>query len=443
MSLVVRGRRVVLPGGVRAAAVHSEGGRITAVTALDDAPASAVTLDDDEVLLPGLVDSHVHVNEPGRTEWEGFATATRAAIAGGVTTVVDMPLNSIPPTTTVDALHVKRETAKGQVAADVAFWGGAVPGNLDQLRPLHEAGVVGFKCFLLDSGVPEFPPLDDAGLRAALSELATFDALLIAHAEDADVIAAAPPPDGSSYAGFLASRPRAAEESAITRLVAAARDTGARAHVVHLADAEALPVLRRARADGVRITVETCPHYLTFAAEQVPDGDTSFKCCPPIREAAHRDALWAALQDGDGGQQVIDMVVSDHSPCTADLKGLDSGDFGAAWGGIASLQVALPAVWTGARERGVGLDRVVRWMAEAPARLAGLPRKGAIAVGRDADLVAFAPEEKWTVGDLQHRNPVTPYAGRVLTGAVRRTWLRGRPADGAPIGRLLARGMPE
>jgi allantoinase len=438
MTLVVRARRVLLPDGERAAAVHTDGGRITAVTAFDDAPAGSITLADDEVLLPGLVDSHVHVNEPGRTEWEGFATATRAAIAGGITTVVDMPLNSIPPTTTVEALHVKRETAKGQVAADVAFWGGAVPGNLDQLRPLHEAGVVGFKCFLLDSGVPEFPPLDDAGLRAALAELATFDGLLIAHAEDADVIAAAPEPSGTSYAGFLASRPAAAEQSAIAGLVAAARESGGRAHVVHLADADALPLLRKARAEGVRITVETCPHYLTFAAEQVPDGATAFKCCPPIREAAHREALWAALREGD-----IDLVVSDHSPCTPELKRLDVGDFGLAWGGIASLQVALPAVWSGARARGRRLTDVVRWMAEAPARLAGLPRKGAIAVGRDADLVAFAPEERFTVGALHHRNPVTPYAGHELTGVVRRTWLRGQLADGTPIGELLDRGMPE
>jgi allantoinase len=437
-GLVVRARRVVLPEGERAAAVHSAGGRITALTAFDDAPASAVTLDDDEVLIPGLVDSHVHVNEPGRTEWEGFASATRAAVAGGVTAIVDMPLNSIPPTTSVEALHVKREVAKGQVAADVAFWGGAVPGNLDQLRPLHEAGVVGFKCFLLDSGVPEFPPLDEAGLRAALTELATVDGLLVAHAEDADVIASAPEAHGPSYAGFLASRPGTAEETAIGRLIACSRETGARTHVVHLADAAALPMLRRARAEGVRITVETCPHYLTFAAEQVPDGDTAFKCCPPIREAAHRDGLWDALGDGD-----IDLVVSDHSPCTPDLKRLDVGDFGLAWGGIASLQVALPAVWSGARARGLALTDVVGWMAAAPARLAGLPRKGAIEVGRDADLVAFAPDERFTVGQLHHRNPVTPYAGRELTGVVRRTWLRGQLADGSPIGRLLDRGMPE
>jgi allantoinase len=432
--LVVRARRAVLPGGVTSAAVHTEDGRITAVTPFDRAPADAVTLADDEVLLPGLVDSHVHVNEPGRSHWEGFASATRAAVAGGVTTIVDMPLNSIPPTTTVEALHVKRQTAKRQVAADVAFWGGAVPGNVDQLRPLLEAGVVGFKCFLLDSGVPEFPPLDDAGLRAALAELATVDGLLIAHAEDAAVIDAAPRPQGASYAAFLASRPGRAEETAIGGLIAAARDTGARVHVVHLADADALPLLRRARADGVRITVETCPHYLTFAAEEVPDGATSFKCCPPIREASHRDRLWDALVAGD-----IDLVVSDHSPCTPDLKRLDDGDFGAAWGGIASLQITLPTVWTGARARGIGLDRVVGWMADAPARLAGLSGKGAIAVGKDADLVAFAPDERWTVGHLQHRNPVTPYAGRELTGAVRRTWLRGQPADGAPIGGLLER----
>ncbi len=436
MSLVVRALRVVLPDGERPATVHTGRGRVTAVTAFDDAPDGTFTLADDEMLLPGLVDSHVHVNEPGRTEWEGFATATAAAVSGGVTTIVDMPLNSIPPTTTVQALHVKREVAKRQVSGDVAFWGGAVPGNVDQLRPMHDEGVVGFKCFLLDSGVQEFPPLDQAGLTAALAELAAFDGLLIAHAEDADVIAAAPEPTGRSYAGFLASRPPAAEESAIGRLIEAARHTGARVHVVHLADGNALPMLRAARAEGVRITVETCPHYLTFAAEEVPDGATPFKCCPPIRERTHREAHWTALADGD-----VDLVVSDHSPCTPGLKLLDHGDFGAAWGGIASLQVALPAVWTGARARGIPLSDVVRWMAAEPARLAGLPRKGAIGVGRDADLVAFAPEERWIVGELRHRNPVTPYAGQQLYGVVRRTWLRGQPARGN--GRLLRRGMPE
>jgi allantoinase len=435
MSLVVRARRVVLPDGERPAAVHTEHGRITAITDFDDAPDRSVTLADDEVLMPGIVDSHVHVNDPGRTEWEGFASATRAAAAGGVTTIVDMPLNSIPPTTTLDALHVKREVAEGQAAVDVAFWGGAVPGNVEQLRPLHEAGVVGFKCFLLDSGVPEFPPLDDDGLRQALTEIAGFDGLLIAHAEDPGVIEAAPDPVGESYAGFLASRPAEAETSAIDRLIDAARDTGARVHVVHLAAADALPALRKARADGVRITVETCPHYLTFAAEHVPDGATAFKCCPPIREQRHRDALWEALRNGD-----VDLVVSDHSPCTPELKRLDVGDFGLAWGGIAGLQVSLSVVWTGARERGGTLADVARWMSEAPARLAGLSSKGGIAVGKDADLVAFAPDERFTVGRLEHRNPVTPYTGLELDGVVRRTWVRGQVADGVPIGRLLTRG---
>ena len=434
-SLVVRARRVVLPDGERPAAVHAHDGRIVAVTAFDETPTDVITLDDDEVLLPGLVDTHVHVNEPGRTEWEGFASATRAAAAGGVTTVVDMPLNSIPPTVDPGALQAKQHAATGQISVDVAFWGGAVPGNTRHLRPLHEAGVVGFKCFLLDSGVPEFQPLDDAGLRAALTELVAFDGLLIAHAEDAGVIEAAPAPGGPRYADFLASRPPAAEEAAIARLVSAARDTGARVHVVHLADADALPLLRRARAEGVRITAETCPHYLTFGAEEVPDGGTAFKCCPPIRETAHREELWQALAAGD-----IDLVVSDHSPCTAELKRLDVGDFALAWGGIASLQVSLPAVWTGARARGLALTDVVRWMAERPAQLAGLPGKGAIAVGSDADLVAFAPEERFTVGRLRHRNPVTPYAGRELSGVVRRTWLRGGVADGSPLGRLLRRG---
>jgi allantoinase len=434
-TFVVRARRVVLSDGERPAAVQVQDGVITALTEFDDAGGRPVTLAEDEVLLPGLVDSHVHVNEPGRTEWEGFASATRAAAAGGITTIVDMPLNSIPPTVDVSALHVKRQAAEGQVSVDVAFWGGAVPGNADQLPRLLAAGAVGVKCFLLDSGVPEFPPLDDVGLRAALTELATVDGLLIAHCEDGGVIAAAPEPGGPSYAAFLASRPGVAEETAIGRLVAAARDTGARVHVVHLADAEALPMLRAARAEGVRITVETCPHYLTFSAEEVPDGATSFKCCPPIREAAHRETLWAALADGD-----IDLVVSDHSPCTPELKRLDIGDFALAWGGIAGLQVTLPVVWTGARARGLALTDVVRWMSAAPAELTGLPAKGGIAVGKDADLVAFAPDERWRVAELYHRNPVTPYAGMELTGVVRRTWLRGQPLrDGAPLGRLLSR----
>jgi allantoinase len=419
-------------------------GRIDAVTPYDE-PVDAsqlVDLADDEVLLPGLVDTHVHVNEPGRTHWEGFASATRAAAAGGVTTIVDMPLNSIPPTTTVAALEEKRRVANDQATVDVGFWGGAVPGNRDDLAPLHEAGVFGFKCFLLPSGVDEFPALDAAGLDAAMRELARLDALLVVHAEDETEMEAAPAPAGPTYADFLASRPPRAEEVAIARVVDAAARTGARAHVVHLSSAGALPRIRQARADGVRLTVETCPHYLSFTAEEILDGATEFKCCPPIREADNRELLWGALADG-----TIDLVVTDHSPCPPELKRADTGDFGEAWGGIASLQIGLPAAWTEARRRGHTLADVVRWMAEGPAALVGLTTKGRIAPGMAADLCAFAPDATAVVDParLHHRSPVCAYAGRRLTGTVRRTWLRGVPVEpddptAPPRGRLLRRG---
>jgi allantoinase len=435
-DLVVRAARAVVDGAERSCAVAVRDGVVSGVLPAD-APVDAaevVELAPDEVLLPGLVDTHVHVNEPGRTEWEGFATATRAAALGGVTTVVDMPLNSIPPTVDVPALDVKRDAARGRCHVDVGFFGGAVPGNTDELGALHAAGVLGFKCFLLDSGVEEFAPLDTGGLQQAMAEVASFDGLLLVHAEDAAVVAAAPPARGRSYASFLASRPHQAEDTAIGQVLEAARSSGARVHVVHLSSAAALPMLERARRDGVAVTVETCPHYLTFAAADVPDGATQYKCCPPVRDAANRDALWKGLSDG-----VVDVVVSDHSPCPPDRKRLDVGDFGLAWGGIASLQLGLPAVWTAAAPRGHTLADVVGWMACGPADLVGLPGKGRIAVGADADLVAFAPDEPVVVdpGRLAHRHPLTPYAGRELTGAVRRTWLRGQVVGAAPRGRLL------
>lgn len=435
-DLVVRARRAIVDGREQAVAVAIEDGRIAAITAYDEVPASVrlVTLADDEMLLPGLVDTHVHVNEPGRTEWEGFASATRAAAAGGVTTILDMPLNSVPPTTTVANLETKRRAAEGAVHVDVGFWGGAVPGNLADLEGLHRAGVFGFKCFLLDSGVEEFGHLEPEGFAAAMQETARLGALLIVHAEDAHLLDEAAL-DGPHYAGFLASRPKAAENAAIELVLATAEQTGGRAHVVHLSSAEALPVLRAARAAEVGVSVETCPHYLTFDAEHIADGATELKCCPPIREADNREELWAALAAGD-----IDCVVSDHSPCTPELKADGGGDFGVAWGGIASVQLGLSAVWTGARARGHSMIDVVRWMSAAPAALAGLGHKGRIAVGADADLVRFAPDETFTVDvtRLHHRNPVCAYAGTTLAGVVRETWLRGAPAgDGPPRGRLL------
>lgn len=351
LDLVIRARRVVSTAGEVARVVGVRDGRIVAVEPYDSAlwseGADRVELADDEVLLPGLVDSHVHVNDPGRTEWEGFTTATRAAAAGGITTIIDMPLNSIPPTCDVPALEVKRKTAQTQAYVDVGFWGGAIPGNVSQLQPLHEAGVFGFKCFLLHSGVDEFPPLDPAELELALREISSFDGLLIVHAEDAHRIDTAPAAHGGSYLGFLRSRPREAEYAAVADVIGLAALTGCRVHVLHVSSADVLPLLAEARHDGVRITAETCPHYLTFTAEEIPDGATQYKCCPPIREAENRELLWEGLRDG-----VIDLVVSDHSPSTVDLKCLDTGDFGAAWGGIASLQLGLSAVWTQARERG-------------------------------------------------------------------------------------------
>ncbi len=445
--------RAVVDGAERSCVVAVRDGRIAAVTDLDPTgpiesfPArDIVRLADGEVLLPGVVDTHVHINEPGRTEWEGFDTGTRAAAAGGVTTVIDMPLNSIPATTTVAALARKRECAAAQAHIDVGFWGGAVPGNAAELEGLYAAGVYGFKCFLVDSGVPEFPPLDASGLATAIAETARLGALLIVHAEDAELIAAAPEAGGSlstSYATYLRSRPAAAEERAIEHILAAARATGARVHVLHLSSAGALAQLRAARADGVDVSVETCPHYLAIVAEAIDDGATQFKCAPPIRDAANCDQLWEAVLSGE-----IDMIVSDHSPCTPDLKRLDTGDFAAAWGGIASLELGLPVVWTAARARGATLCDVVRWMATASADRVGLSFKGRIEVGADADLVVFDPEGEFVVdpAQLQQRNRVSAYAGRRLAGVVRQTWLRGErvdPSSGTRHGRLIERGRRE
>ncbi len=433
---------MVTPDGETAGSVGVRDGRIVAVEPAGLTAERVVELAADEVLMPGVVDAHVHVNDPGRTEWEGFASATRAAAAGGVTTIVDMPLNSIPPTCDIPALDLKRKTAASQAFVDVGFWGGAIPGNVAELRPLHEAGVSGFKCFLLHSGVDEFPPLDGAQLELAMREIASFDGLLIVHAEDAHAIEHAPEAAGGTYERFLHSRPRGAENLAIAQVIELARWTGCRVHILHVSSSDVLAMLASARRDGVPITAETCPHYLTFAAEEIPDGATQYKCCPPIRESANRELLWQGLRDG-----VLDMVVTDHSPSTPDLKALDTGDFGVAWGGISSLQLGLSAVWTEARARGFALTDIARWMSAAPARHAGLTGKGQIAVGHDADFAVLAPDDTFVVdaARLHHKNAVTPYHGRTLAGVVRQTWLRGEKIDieAAPQGRLLSRATTE
>jgi len=410
----------------------------------------------DLVVLPGLVDTHVHVNEPGRTEWEGFATATRAAAAGGITTIVDMPLNSVPATTDVAALEAKRAAARGQCAVDVAFWGGVVPGNAGDLDALVDAGVRGFKCFLVPSGVDEFPAVGEADLREALPILARRNVPLLVHAEAPRVIADCGLRTAESiadYARYLATRPPTAEVAAIEMMIDLAREFGVHVHIVHVACAEGVDAIARAKADGVRITAETCPHYLTFAAEEIPDRATEYKCAPPIREARHRDALWAGLRSG-----TLDLVATDHSPAPPSMK--CPGDFMQAWGGISSLEMSVATVWTNARrpphpyaiaptfvpwDETSRFVALARWMSTAPARLAGLDdRKGCIAVGCDADFVVWDPDEEWTVdaAALQQRHKLTPYAGRTLRGRVRATYLRGaRVWDGssaaAPAGQLL------
>lgn len=442
-DLVIRGERVLTTAGIQPREVGVRGGVIVAMQPLGNNldGAEIIELGDDETLIPGLVDTHVHVNEPGRTEWEGFASATRAAAAGGVTTIIDMPLNSIPPTVNVEALNVKREVAQGQTHVDVGFWGGAVPGNVADLRPLHDAGVFGFKSFLLHSGVDEFPPLNADELEESMRELKNFDSVMIVHAEDSRAIDRAPQPEGDDYSKFLASRPRGAENLAIAEVIERARWTGGRAHILHLSSSDALPMLRTAKLDGLKLTVETCPHYLTLTAEEIPHGATQFKCCPPIREAGNREQLWEGLEDG-----TIDFIVSDHSPSTLDLKDLENGDFAVAWGGVASLQLGLSLIWTEARQRGLALETVMAWMSEKPAQFAGLTGKGRIAPGYDADFSVFAADDAYVVdvAKLHHKNPLTPYHGKALAGVVRKTWLHGEVIDfETPRGRLLRRGMTD
>lgn len=429
---VVRSKRVVSGRGTSPRAVWIEGERIVRVTSFDDVPPGAPLEDfGDAAIMPGLVDSHVHVNEPGRTSWEGFFTATRAAAAGGVTTIVDMPLNSIPATTSVAALEAKVIALEGQCAIDVGLWGGAVPGNAKDLGALLEAGALGFKCFLVDSGVAEFGWLREDDLALVLTTLADHDAPLLVHAELPGPLerAAALRPrdlDARTYARYLRSRPPEAEIEAVDLLFRECTRTRARTHVVHLSAAGALSILESAKDARLPLTAETTPHYLKLEAENVPDGATAFKCAPPIRDHENRERLWKGLRDG-----IIDLVVTDHSPCTPELKKLDLGDFESAWGGIASLQFGLPIVWTEARGRGVTIEDLARWMCEAPAKLAGLARKGAIEAGRDADLVVWRPEADFTVKKecILHKNKVTPYEGETLFGVVEATFLRGARVD--------------
>ncbi|MGH9683369.1 MAG: allantoinase AllB [Candidatus Acidiferrales bacterium] len=448
-DLIVRGKRVIAPEGERPAAIHVRGGTITVVTEFGEVPSGCPIHEAGEsIVMPGLVDTHVHINEPGRVEWEGFSTATHAAAAGGVTTLIDMPLNSIPATTTAAALREKIAAAAGKLWADTGFWGGVVPGNASELRALWDGGVFGFKCFLVPSGVDEFQRVTDAELRAALPELVALGAPLLVHAESPEAldraVAKAAKMSPRKYATWLAARPREAENEAIDFLLGLCREFKLHIHVVHLSSADPAPQLRQAKAEAMPFSSETCPHYLTFASEDVPDGATEYKCAPPIREGENRAKLWTVLGDG-----TIDMIASDHSPCPPAMKLSEEGDFLRAWGGIASLQLSLPATWTEARSRGYDARRIAGWMCGGPARLAGIDkRKGAIAPGLDADLVIWNPDAKFRVDPAQlfHRHRITPYGGRELAGVVETTFLRGRIVfqhgefPTGPIGQVLRRG---
>ncbi len=433
MTLRLFSRHVVTPEGVVSAIVTVEHGVIARIVPAT-APREGARDLGDAWLVPGIVDTHVHINEPGRTEWEGFETATRAAAAGGVTTIVDMPLNSIPAMTTAAALEAKRAAAAGKLHADVVFWGGVVPGNASELRALAAGGVRGFKCFLVPSGVDEFPAATAADLNQAMPLIASLGLPLLVHAELARTDdAVARDADPRRYSTWLDSRPISMEKAAVTQMIDLAERYRCRTHIVHIACGDAADLVRAARARGVPITAETCPHYLTFCAEEIGDGETEFKCAPPIRERAERERLWQALAEG-----TLDLVATDHSPCPPGLKGGGSGDFMAAWGGIASLELSCAVMWTAARARGFTAVDLARWMCAAPARLAGLEdRKGAIAVGLDADLVVWDPDTEWIVvpARLHQRHPLTPYAGRTLAGRVLATHLRGVQVwDGNAVG---------
>ncbi len=418
-------RTIITPDAIREGAVLIQKGIIIGVVNRTDIPSSFHVEDVGEsVIMPGLIDSHVHINEPGRTEWEGFETATNAAAAGGITTLVDMPLNSSPVTISVAALEEKIAASKGKLRVDCGFYGGIIPGNTAEILPLARAGVLGFKAFLVHSGIDDFPNATEADLHAAMPLIAESGLPLLVHAEYIlPETAREYTGNPRSYADYLASRPQVWERDAIAMMIRLCREYSCRVHIVHVASADVLPMLAAARAEGLPLTTETCPQYLFFAAEDIPDGDTRFKCAPPIRERENRERLWEGLRS-----DVLDMIVSDHSPCTPDLKRLQEGDFQKAWGGIASLQFGLPIVWTEARKRGFSFTNVARWMSSRPAGFLGLSdRKGAIVAGHIADIVVWNPDIAFVVEPsmIQHRHKLTPYQGKTLFGVVEQTYLRG------------------
>jgi len=424
----IQSRRVVFDDRIEPAVIRVDDERIIEIASY---PQPGVLDVGDAAIMPGLVDPHVHLNQPGRTDWEGMQSGTAAAAAGGITALCDMPLNSSPVTTNPSALLAKHQASVGILHMDVGFHGGLVPGNVDQMEALIDAGVLGIKVFLCHSGIDDFPNTTQRELRLAMPILARRGIPLLAHAEISHPVEAMRNP--RRYADYLASRPPSFEREAIAMMIELAAEYRCHVHIVHLADAGSIPMLTKARQNGIPITVETCPHYLVFESEQIPDGATAFKCAPPIRDAKNREGLWQALADG-----VIDLIASDHSPCPPEMKSLDEGRFDRAWGGISSLQVGVSAIWTEASARGFSLVDLARWMSHAPARLLGLDR--GIAVGKSADLFVFNDNESWTIrGDkLLHRHKTTPYDGRNVRGRVVQTYVRGQPT-GLAQGQIISR----
>ncbi|HTR80161.1 MAG TPA: allantoinase AllB [Bacteroidota bacterium] len=444
-AYILSSRRVITPDGIRAAGIVVNEGIIADVVGVEEFPKGMPVEDfGDLVVMPGLIDTHVHVNEPGRTEWEGFECATKAAAAGGITTIVDMPLNSSPVTTSVEALNAKLSAAKGKLHVDCGFYAGLVPGNASDVAPLLEAGVLGVKAFLIDSGIDDFPPVSEEDLRVGMKIIAKTQAPLLVHAELADISTLhVKHGDDQSFQKYLSSRPRKWEHDAINLLIRLCAEYNCRTHIVHLSSADEIPALRSARSAELPLSVETCPHYLFFSADEIPEKDTRFKCAPPIRERENRERLWTALRDGD-----IDCIVSDHSPCPPEMKLMPSADFSGAWGGIASLQLGLPIVWTEASRRGFALTDVATWMSTNTARLVNLEhRKGKIARGYDADIAIWNPDAAFIVEPwrTEHRHKTTPYEGKKLYGKVERTYLAGRKVfDGGkfpdlPQGKIITR----
>ncbi|KFJ03640.1 allantoinase AllB [Bifidobacterium subtile] len=426
-DLIIRGR-VLAQGSIAPRVVAVSDGIIAKVwddpqeaTAVAAAASAAQTIDlaDEAVLIPGIVDTHVHINEPGRTEWEGFDYATRAAAAGGVTTVIDMPLNSNPPTMTVEALNIKLDAARNKAYTELGFWGGVDSSNIGHLKPLWDAGVFGFKCFLSPSGVDEYGSLRYDQVRTVMEEIKSFGGTLIIHSEDPDELTAHAGHIDQTYRSFVDSRPGSSEADAVAQIAKLVAETGCRTHILHVSSGQTVGVIADAKKSGLPLSAETCPHYLTLDCNHIPDGDTAFKCCPPIRDKHEQDQLWQGLADG-----VLDIVVTDHSPTTAQMK---SGPLATAWGGVSSLQVGFRAVLTEAKRRGFALPDVVRWMSAGSAQFVGLNDRGEIAPGKRADLVVLRPDESFTVhaSELLSRNPISAFDGATLDGIVGRVLIGG------------------